>query len=409
MFSRLPYVSTGVGLALLGAGIGAACTSSGADGGRGGAAPTALEVPSGAAIGDELVVSVHATKVDGSWGDAANVGAVLRVTAGANVPRDVLLVGGFAADVRASLGPWDGGAVTWSPLRGHAEAALSVEVDPSAAGVPILGLANDPGNDTPLLVFESGDEFEYVMTNEDGGTGFFPTLLLAQWGRPHDIEGLFDRAHRTYQGPDHATLAFDGVSEGTHPRLEITTTNGLVSPEPLDAPAALHVAPMPVAFTPSGAAPREAVLDGFPWLVAAGWLEVEREGKVSAEGGVTDDKLAPLSSWVFLDHGLDGDAKVAFEAEVEGAWYSSLGLYASAMDALDARCSGTGRTAIELPPHRTLADVTAIRVKGSAGAGTLRHLRLLAYDPTTYAVIEGGALPSALPVDPTTSATVIER
>lgn len=356
---------------------------------------------------------MHATHVSGSWGDASNVGAVLRVRAGANVPRDVMLVGGFPADVGASLGAWDGGAVTWTTLSGAATAELALRVDPAAAGVPILGLANDPGNDTPLLCFRSGDELEYVMTNEDGGTGFFPTLLLAQWGRPHDIEGLWNLADETYQGPNHETLSFDGAREGTHPRLTIATTNGLVAPEAVDAPATYHVAPIPVA-APAAGAPREAVLDGYPWLVAAGWLEVEREGKVSESGDPTDDKLARLRSWVFLDHAISGDAKVAFEAEVDGApgvpgtWWSSLGTYAGASDALDARAAGVGRAAIELPSDKTIADVTAIRVVGSAGSGALTALRLLAYDGVAFTVVEGGSIRAPVPVDPTTVSVVID-
>lgn len=392
-----------------------ACTGGpgpGGAGGGGGSGPPAqlpLALPKTVALGDELVVAARATSVSGSWADAANVGAILRVRAGANVPRDVILVGGFAAEVKTSLGAWDGGELTWQPIVGSAEVELTVSVDPSAAGTPILGLATEPGNDTPLVAFRSGDEIEYVMTNEDGGTGFFPTLLLAQWGRPHDIEGLWNVADETYQGPDHQTLAFVGVREGTHPRLVISTSNGLVSPEALDAPATYHVAPMPVAFTTTAGVPREAVLDAYPWLVAAGWLEVEREGKVSAAGGPMDGLLGPLSAWVFLDHALDGDAKVAFEAEIDGAWYSSLGTYAGATDALDARCSGTGRTSIELPPDRTLADVSAIRVVGSDGEGALLGLRLLAYDPKTFAAIEGGALTAPLPIDPSTSTVAITR
>lgn len=399
MTRSLPIV-----LAVLGAACGdsAAAQGGGGEGGAGGAAPQLelLALPAGVEAGDELVVTVRASSVAGQWDDAASPGAVLTLQAGDNLARDVILVGGFAQETRASLGAWDGGEVRWS-LSGEATfETLELSVDASAAGLPILALYSDDfANDTPLLVFRSGDELQYVMTNEDGGTGLLPTLLLAQWGRPHDIEGLFDLVDLTYQGADHATLPFAGALEGTHPRLRMATTNGLVAEEPADSTARYHVSPVPVAFSAGPGVPREAVLDDLPWLVAAGWLEVEREGKVVPAGGVDDGMLGAPSAYVFVDYGLEGGVRVAFEVSVGGTWYSSLGIYQGSTGALDARCSGTGRTAIELPEGETLASVEAVRVVPLEGAGTLAAARVLAYDGETFALELGGELAAPLALD----------
>ena len=388
--------------------LAAACSDStgtggaGGTGGSGGAPPDleTLEVPGGAEIGDELVVTVRASSVGGSWADLATPGAVLTFTAGANLPRDVILVGGFEQETRASLGAWDGGPVMYSRMGEATLETVELSVDPSAAGLPVLALYTDVyANDAPLLVFQSGDMLQYVMTSEDGGTGLLPTLLLAQWGRPHDIEGLFDRADQTYQGADHATLPFDGPLEGTHPRLRMATTNGLVAPEPADSTARWHVSPVPIAFEQGPGVPRERVLDDLPWLVAAGWLEVQREGKIAVSGGVEDGMLGAASAYVFVDYALEGGVRAAFEVEVGGEWLSNLGIYAGSTGSLDARCSGTGRTAIELPEGQTVADVTAVRVVPNEGAGSLTAARVLAFDGVTFEVLVRGELAAPVEVD----------
>ncbi|MFO0547951.1 MAG: hypothetical protein U0271_06165 [Polyangiaceae bacterium] len=383
----------------------------GGAGGAGGAPPVVvtLEVPAGAAQGDELVVTVRASSVAGSWADAEEPGAVLTVHAGANLARDVILVGGFASETRASLGAWDGGPVTYTLAGSASLDEVRLDVDPSAAGLPVIALmSNEFANDTPLLVYQSGDELVYVMTNEDGGTGLLPTLLLAQWGRPHDIEGLYDRVTHEYQAPEHASAVFDGVFEGSHPRLRMATSNGLVAPEPADGAALYHVSPVPVGFTTSDGVPREAVLDLYPWLVAAGWLEVAREGKVAEEGGVDDPMLGALGAYVFVDYRLSDGVKASFEVDVGGVTYSSLGIYAGDTGLTDSRSAGTGRTAIELAPHTTLADVTAVRVVPEEGAGSLESARVLAYDPVAYTPVVRGAISTPVPIDAAASAVELE-
>ncbi len=388
-------------LTLLCAGCGDDAGSGGGGAGGGTPGPETLALPAGVAIGDELVVTVRVASVGGSWLDAASPGAVLTFTAGANVPRDVILVGGFAAETKASLGGWDGGEVRWTQAGEVELEAIELSVDPAAAGVPVLSLPTESfSNDVPLAVFRSGDMLQYVMSNEDGGTGLLPTLLLARWGRPHDIEGLFDVVSQTYQGENHQTLSFDGRYEGTHPRLRIATANGLVEPEPSDATPTYRVSPMPLAFTTGSSVPRERVLDDLPWLAAAGWLEVEREGKVDPAGGVEDAMLGSLEAYVFVDYALSSGVTASFEVQVEGRWYSSLGIYTRPSDLLDARASGTGRTAIELPQGLTLDHVSAVRVVPSEGTGTLEAARLLGFALPSYTAVVRGELTRPVAVDP---------
>jgi len=388
-----PFLACGALLAACDGGGGAG------GGGAGGSGPETLPLPAGAAPGDELVAEIVATSVDGSWGDAANQGLILTLQAGANGPRNAFLPGGFAQETKVSLGAWDGGDVTLEAL-GTGSFEVTLAVDPAAADLPVMTLyAGATNDDVPLLVFRSGDMLEYVMTNENGGTGFLPTLLVAQWGRPHDIEGLFDVAAQTYQGKDHVTLDFTGPFEGTHPLLRQATNNGLVAPADPASAVLWHVSPVPVDFTLGPGEPREKVMDPHPWLFAAGWQEVVREGKVSETGGPMDDLLGGLGAYVFLDYDLGAGVKASFEAEVDGAFWSSLGIFAGATGITDARSSGVGRTAIELPPGKTVQDVTSVRVVWEEGAGTLQGLRTFSYDASTYVLVERGALGAPVALD----------
>jgi hypothetical protein len=355
-------------------------------------------LPAEAQVGDELVARIDATAVSGSWANADAFGAIVTLTAGSNQPRHAILPGGFSQSTSVSLGAWDGGELAWS-MEGEADVAIAIEVDPSAAGLPVLTLlGSSAADDTPLLAYRDGDSLQYILTNENGGTGILPTLLLAQWGRPHDIEGLFDVASLTYQGDGHETLPFDGPFEGSHPLLRMATSNGLVAPAELDSAVPYRVSPVPVAFAPGPGEPREVMLDSFPWLTAAGWLELEREGKATASGTPLDDRAALVENYVQLDYRVEGSARVSFEAEAGGEWWSSLGLYADATGVADARSSGTGRTVIELPAGTTSADVTGLRLVVHEGSGSLERLRTFAIDPATFEVVPRGTLATSIPL-----------
>ncbi len=354
--------------------------------------PPGLVLPEDAGVGDEIVLDVAPPVLEGDWADADAPGALIEVRLGAST-RHVVLPGGVGT-VRqtVSLGTWDGGDLSGEILAGSMtklDLAVTVRVDPTAAGVPVLGTYDDAWwNDTPLITYVEDDEHTWVFTDEDGGTGLVPTLLMATYGRPVDIEGLYDAAGGQIQTTDHAWVPFDGPWEGSHPLFEVVTYNGLIGPLD-DAPYLLS--PMPVDFTTQGGTlQRERVLDEEPWVLAAAWAEAEREGLVAEDGGQDDYLLGAPDDYVFVDYDVAGGARVAFEAETDGVWWSSVNGLSESDGATDARLSGLGRTCIELPPGATVADVTALRIRSYDAPGAV-SARWFHYADRSFAPHELGA------------------
>lgn len=356
-----------------------------------------LEIPPAAAVGDELVLALGGAASKGNWADAEDPGTLLEVRVGAN-RRNVVIPGGVdPALQRVSLGAWDGGALEVEVLAGdYGDPAWpdAVFVDPAAAGTPVLGTYDTAWwNDTPLVVYEEDGLWTWVFTDEDGGTGLLPTLLMASWGRPVDIEGLWDEESGQIQTTDHAWITFDGDYEGTHPLFEVVTYNGMIGP--LDE-APYLLSPVPVDFTTEGGAvPRERVLDAEPWVLAASWAEARREGIVAEDGGQDDYLLGEPDEYLFVDYDVSSGARVSFEADVAETWWSSLnGLGTSGLT--DATVGGRGRTCIELPPGTSPSDVSGLRVRSYGGAGsvTARWFRYGADDFTPQALgeVQGVAL-----------------
>lgn len=361
-----------------------------------------IPLPAGAQVGDEIVASIEAGDIAGSFADDTNPGLLLELTLGGNLPRHAVLPGGLRPRLRVSLGAWDGGPLRSTRLAGEGQASVTAEIDPAAAGVPIMGLYDDRFfNDVPLGLYVEGSTFTYILSNEDAGTGLFPTLLMAQYGRPNDIEGLYETAPEpTIQAEGHTWIPFDGPYEGSHPRLRIATLNGLVAPD-ADPPAVYRVSPMPLDFTTGGGAvPRERVLDQEPWMLAASFDEIKRQGQFAEDGGPSDAHIGHPEDYIFIDYQFESDsgAVLAFEAQVDGAWLSSLGLWTSQGGLADAHASGLGRTCIELPPGRSAADITALRaVASGSGSGTLTSARWFRY-ADAVSPIEMGTLAAPTPI-----------
>jgi hypothetical protein len=336
-------------------------------------------------VGDEIVAVVEPSDVSGDWADAEDPGAVLEIRLGGNLPRHVVLPGGSEELQRVSVGAWDGTEVDVEVVAGDdVGGRVTFEVDPAAAGTPVVGPIDDAWwNDVPLVAYEDGGTWTWVFTDEDGGTGLIPTLLMASYGRPVDIEALWDGAE--IQSTDHAWVPFEGPWEGSHPLFEVVTYNGLIGP--LDE-AAYHLSPAAADFDDAGI--REEVLDLEPWALAAAFAEADREGLVVEDGGQDDMKLGAPDDYVFLDYTLQGDARVAFEVEVAGAWWSSLNGLATS-GATDARVSGAGRTCVELPAGATPEDVDAVRIRSYDGAGEVVSARWFRYDDAFRPVELGAA------------------
>ena len=363
-----------------------------------------IPLPEGARAGDEIVAAIEVTgDIPGSFADASAPGLLLELTLGANIPRHAVIPGGLLKNprLRVSLGAWDGGPLRSKTLAGAGEASITIEIDPTAAGVPIMGLYDDRFfNDVPLGVYVENGTFTYILSNEDAGTGLFPTLLMAQYGRPNDIEGLYEiDPEPRIQAEGHEWIPFEGPLEGSHPRLRIATLNGLVAPDDADPPATYRVSPMPVAFSTEGGLPRERVLDQEPWMLAASFNEMKRQGQFAEDGGRDDAHIGAPDDYIFIDYQFDSSsgAALAFEAQVDGVWLSSLGFWTGQGGPADAHAIGVGRTCIELPPGRGPADITALRaVASGSGSGTLAAARWFRYDPGALPVDMGSL---AAPID----------
>lgn len=346
------------------------------------------DILAGFAVGDEVVAGLAPTSVGGDWADADDPGAVVELQLGENLARHVVLPGGVDAPQFVALGAWDGGALRVETVEGDAAWALQVRADPDAARVPVVGLRTDDWtDDVPLLVYEDDGHWTWVFTNEDGGYGLLPTLLVAQYGRPVDIEGLYDEGGPEVQTTDHAWVPFGGPYEGAHPLLQVVTDNGMLGPL---AEATWRLSPMPVDFSAEGV-PRERVLDAEGWLLATSFAEEAREGWLTEDGGQDDRELGAPADYLFLDYELSGDVRVAFEARVDGAWWSSTNGLATEEGLTDARLTaGVGRTAIELPPGAAAEDVDGLRVVSYEGEGQVSAARWFALDDA-FAPVEAGA------------------
>lgn len=360
------------------------CADTGADG--------AADLLAALAVGDEVVATVTPADVGGDWSDEDDPGAVVELRLGRNLPRHVVLPGGVGVPQDVALGAWDGGAFAWDMVAGDADVDVSLRADPAAATVPVLGLRDDRWfDDAPLLVYVEDGAWTWVFTNEDGGYGLLPPLLLARFGRPVDIEALYDEAGPTLQTTDHAWVPFDGPWEGDHPLLQVITDNGMLGPYD---DAGWHVAPMPVAFSPDAdGVPREVVLDSNGWLLATSFAEEVREGWAVEDGGPEDGRLGGPRDYVYVDYVVTGDARFAFEARVGDAWVSSTNGLSTSEGLTDARLSGgTGRTAVELPAGADVADVAGIGVYSYEGGGEVVSARWFGLDAAPSPVELGTAV-----------------
>lgn len=138
--------------------------------------------------------------------------------------------------------------------------------------------------------------YSYIWSNEDGGTS--TPALMARWGRPTDIEWIYQvevdaRGRRVpgtdvFQSPNHVTEHFAGVYEGDHPLLQTCTLNNNIC-DKVDDPMrfALSAAQTLDAATEA----REQVMDRNPWTYWVADAEARREGKVAADPPTTSQTL----------------------------------------------------------------------------------------------------------------------
>ena len=263
---------------------------------------------------------------------------------------------------------------------------IDTELNPAnTGGLPHLGNAV---SDVPLIVYAKPiphvgyTTYRYTMiwSNEDGGTGLFPDLLIARFGRMTDIEGIVEvdvddtgvLLEVRFRPDESGTLAtFAGSFQGTHPIVRTSTANGLIQD---DGASTLQFAIPPLEYDDAGL-PRELGMDLDPISYVIMGEEMIREHKIELVGSAASKKLSDLRNYLYLDYDIDvsaSDRVLRGVAVVAGvAYYSDHNL--SFTPALNPRVSdGVGRLAIELPPGTQLADIEQYGMQGiGVMSGTL--------------------------------------
>lgn len=251
---------------------------------------------------------------------------------------------------------------------------------------PILHLLDGRAdNDVPLLVFYDRNDkpdstyisYETVFSNEDGGTGYQPAILMAQWGRTTDIEQIYwaviDRksgeiSRQQYQGSGHNYRDFDGHRIGGHPVLRVSTDNGMFDDE---GETAVKLSPMPVRFDRRGR-PRDAIMDDHPWTFRIMNEEMFAEEKATMKKGpAAKALLGDTRTYIFIDFTAannNGKRTLEFLAGLKGTknLYSSdpKPMFSNDMHAGRLAKNGTYRTNIKIPHGARPADVEKIIVRG---------------------------------------------
>jgi CheY-like chemotaxis protein len=329
----------------------------------------------------EVVAELDLSSPGSDWGAAGREAAVATVTLDSASPHQVVLWAGAATrPYRVFLGNVAAGEHRLGIRRDPAYSAegSGIEIagarfrdyqpaDPEyavLANAPILYARADTAGrftDVPLLMYcekleENGGpvlQYSVVFSNEDGGTS--TRALMARWGRTTDVEYVYKAwpdGRGAYQGKDHKELEFAGRREGAHPVLLVKTENNMVGDQGF-SPVRYQLAP---ALMDLGGGSRERVMDADPLTYAVMSAELRREGKLRPFGRVERENIADPRNYLFVEARLR-NSRTAVTTLVrrrgENAWRSSdLGRldYAIARD-------GPVRTAIELPPGTTAADI----------------------------------------------------
>jgi len=370
--------------------------------------------------------------------DAAPVGTIV-VYDGANATDYRVLLGDLAAGPHViglrhakKLSPTPNSTVTI-----HATADVEVlgagdpGYDPLRFAPVLLGIDRElnpvfghPGNtvsDVPLVTYVKATPgvgkttYRYVMiwSNEDGGTGAFPDVLLAQYGRTTDIEqyvqvDVSDTGQLLevrYRPDESGTLpVFAGSFFGTHPIVRTSTSNGLVED---DGASTLQFALAPFEFDDSGV-PRERGMDLDPVSYRVMAKELSHESKLEPVGNPATERLSDMRNYLFLEYDIDVNVSgnvLRGVAVVGGVPYQSDHFMPAPGILSNLVSDGTGRTAIELPPGTSIGDIQSFGMRGfGTMSGTLYALDAFMLDPVTQlpgphisfsgALAAGGASPS---------------
>ena len=265
-----------------------------------------------------------------------------------------------------------------------------------------------PGNarsDTPLVVYAKATpgmglttyRYTLIWSNEDGGTGTVPDVLIAKYGRTTDIENIVEvdvsnagalLAARFRPDESGSLAPFAGVlRDGTHPIVRTSTANGLIAD---DGASTLAFGLPPFAYDDTGL-PRELGMNFDPVSYVVMSKEMIRERKIEPTGNPATRTLSDLRNYLFIDYDIDVSigGQVLRGVAVVGAitYYSDHALPFTT--ALNPRVSdGVGRLSVEIPPGTAIGDIQQYGLQGiGTMSGTLASANAF--------ILDAGYLPGA--------------
>jgi hypothetical protein len=353
----------------------------------------------------ELIITVNSSTESTSWDIEGRESVVLTVYVDGEYNQDIVLFSGKEGfDYSFITGPLSPGShevileysVEKSPAKDSKIIIYSVnsgvaseeytKYSPVLYGRPDT-LREEPLNsysDTGLLMFveerKNGTNTIYtysmIWSNEDGGTGVIPPLLMAQYGRTTDIEWVYEVeldsgkniVSERFQKVTHTTLDFTGEKIGMHPLLVVASNNNNMEQDvsSIDLKTNIRYALVPLYV--SGLKAREELMDANPWTYRIADQEMKRETllglpKMENPGDPLTPALSDYRNYLFLQFNLNStaDVKWRFGAEINGVWYYS----DHSLDSYKYSGNGYGRSAIELPEGSTLDDVSRLSVEVS--------------------------------------------
>lgn len=273
-------------------------------------------------------------------------------------------------------------------------APIVLGIDTSVNAIP-----QHPGyarSDVPLIVYAKPipkvgyTTYQYVLiwSNEDFGTGIYPDVLMARYGRTTDIEGIVEvdvdgagTLLTTRYRPDETgnLPVFAGSYRGSHPIVRVATGNGLIED---DGTSTLAFGIAPYAFDDTGL-PRELGMDLDPISYAIMAKEMIREGKTEPNPNPNTKKLSDARNYLFVDYDIDvdvGGQVLRGITTIGGTTYYSD--HNQPIQGLSPRVSkGIGRLAIEVPPGTQIGDIQSFGLRGvGTMSGTLASARAFLLD-----------------------------
>lgn len=355
--------------------------------------------------GEEFVISLNLSTESTSWEIERSESVVITVLIDEAYNQDVVVFGGEnKLDYKFITGPLSDGthrltleySKEKSPAKNSKVFIYSIQLTPATDEYikysPFLygrpeQFRDEPLNtysDVPLVLFveknaKNGNSlytYSIIWSNEDGGTGVIPPLLMAQYGRTTDIEWVYEIeldmnkniVSESYQKVTHTGTPFTGQKIGLHPVLIVASNNNNMEQniEDFDLKKNILYGLLPQYFTDLKT--REEVMDANPRTYLIANQEMKRETlfgvpKMESPGDPLTPALSDYRNYLFLEFNLSSqpNLKWRFGAEVNGEWYYS----DHSQESFKYAGNGYGRSAIELPEGTLQENVAGISVEVS--------------------------------------------